>query len=186
MPRRDDAGLAILHRRVRGGGLGKVVRQDRQRIDGAVLIVRGCPRGKFDQGIEAVARVGEYVTFRMPIRILRRAAQVPNFREVFDPPRLRQKREAARGRDTFGRSLEPLLAHALDCQLSISAADAATKLDGLGRGLEIEPGAELHAAQHAERIFCKRAARVSEHAALQILPAPEEIEEFARARIEQE
>ncbi len=100
------------------------------------------------------------------------------------PAALAQEREALRRPHTEQDQLPPLVEDPLAGEPL--GLDAPAQLDRLGRGLEVEARRELHAAQHAQRIFGELLGRVAQHAIAQIGDAAERIEELVRLGIERD
>jgi hypothetical protein len=149
----------------RGGGrFAEVVGEHGEKEHAPAKGISALPGVETHDGVAAVRRVREHVAFGVPLGILLRAAQSGDFREVFQPAGLLKDIEAAgRLADLLG-PFGPFAPDAFDGELGVGVFDRAAKRGGFGRDDKVETRGELESAEHAQRVFDKRAAGVAQDA----------------------
>ena len=108
------------------------------------------------------------IALGMPLRILRHADDCGQFGQKVQPATVLQEGQPQRRLHRSGGPLEPLLAHPFDGQFRETRTNGPAQLERLRSGLQPKATGKLQAAQHPQRVFGKRRARVPQSAGLEI------------------
>ena len=172
---RADVSIGVVRGR---GRLAEVMAEDGEADDEVVVpFARAVAR----EGVERATRVVPHIPFGMPLRILPAPDEALQFGIVLHPSRLAQERETAADLHAFHEQFRPLLEETFGRQ--VLGRDGAADGDGLRRGVESKPRDELHAAQHAERVFAELLGDVPQHAVREVARAAVRVDQLVRERV---